>query len=84
MLLDYQNMNTDSLMELLASKTAKLTGLLAEKKFDTEYETCKESIKQIQAIIDIRKGITATPNPVFDEPTIKSAPESQNDSTNSG
>jgi len=43
-------------MELLAHETEKLTELLAGKKFDAEYEKCKEGIKQIQVIIDIRKG----------------------------
>ena len=84
MLPDYQNMNTDGLMELLAHETEKLTGFFAEKKFDEEYEKCKEGIKQIQVIIDVRKGITTTPNPVFQEPTIDSAPETQNGPTNSG
>ena len=78
MLPDYQNMSTDGLIELLAHETEKLTGLFAEKKFDAEYEKCKESIKQIQIVIDMRKGITTTPNPVFREPTIDSAPETKN------
>ena len=62
MLPDYQNMSTDSLMELLAHETEKLTELLGKKKFDAEYEKCKEGIKQLQVIIDMRKGIIATPN----------------------
>lgn len=84
MLPDYQNLNTDSLMELLATGTEKLTGLFAEKKFDAEYEKCKEDIKQIQVIIDIRKGITTTPDPIFQEQTINLAPEIQNDPINTG
>jgi hypothetical protein len=84
MLLDYQNMSTDSLMELLAHETVKLTELLAEKKFDAEYEKCKEGIKQIHVILDIRKGTTTTPNPIFREPTIRSIPEIQNDTNNTG
>jgi len=84
MLLDYQNMSTDSLMELLAHETEKLTELLAGKKFDAEYEKCKEGIKQIHVILDIRKGTTSTPNPVFQEPTIKSIPETQNGTNNTG
>ena len=82
MLPDYQNLSTDSLMELLSNETEKLTALLAEKKFDAEYEKCKEGIKQIQVIIDIRKGITTTPNPVFQKPTVDSAPEIQKESNN--
>ena len=74
MLLDYQNMSTDGLIELLAHETEKLTELLAMKKFDTDYEKCKEGIKQIQVIIDLRKGITTTPSPVFLE-TTHSEPE---------
>jgi len=81
MLRDYQNLTTDSLMELLSLETEKLTALLAAKKFDAEYEKCKEGIKQIQVIIDIRKGITSTPNPVFQEPTTDSAPENQDNPT---
>ena len=84
MLPDYQNLSTDRLMELLAHETEKLTTLLAQKKFDPEYQKCKEGIKQIQVIIDIRKGVTATSNPVFPEPTIASVPETQNDSDNMG
>ena len=43
--------------------------MLAEKKFDAEYKKCKESIKQLQVIIDLRKEIaTTTPNPIF-QPT---------------
>ena len=79
MLPDYQNMSTDSLMELLAHQTEKLTELLAGKKFDAEYEKCKDGIKQIQVIIDIRKGTTATPKPIFEEPTSNSASKIQND-----
>ena len=81
---DYQNMSTENLMGLLAHETEKLTELLAGKKFDAEYERCKEGIKQIQVIIDIRKGITASPKPIFGEPTINSAPPIQNDPEETG
>jgi hypothetical protein len=84
MLLDYQNMSTDGLMELLAHETEKLTELLAKKKFDAEYEKCKEGIKQIHVILNIRKGTTTTPNPVFQEPAIKSIPEIKNGTNNTG
>jgi hypothetical protein len=67
--LDYQNMSTDNLMELLAIETEKLTKFLAEKNFNKVYEECKEGIKQIQVIIDVRKGTTSTPNPVFEQPS---------------
>jgi len=70
MLPDYQNLNTDSLVELLANETEKLTKLLAEKKFDDEYNQCKEGIRQIQVLIEIRKEVTATPPPVFEKPKI--------------
>jgi hypothetical protein len=70
-------------MELLAHETEKLTELLAGKKFDAEYEKCKEGIKQIHVILDIRKGITTTPNPVFQEPN-KSIPENQHGTNNPG
>ena len=83
MLIDYQNMSTDGLMELLAHETEKLTELLAMKKFDTDYEKCKEGIKQIQVIIDLRKGTTSTPNPVFQE-TTHSKPEIQNAPNSTG
>ena len=66
MLNELKNLSTDSLMELLSRETSRLTALLAEKKFDIEYKKCKESIKQIQVIIDLRKEVaTTTPNPVF-------------------
>ena len=78
MLPDYQNMSTESLMELLARETEKLTELLAGKKFDAEYEKCKDGIKQIQVIIDIRKGIAATSKPLFEEPGFNSASQIQN------
>jgi len=83
MLPDYQNMSTESLMELLARETEKLTDLLARKKFDAEYEKCKNGIKQIQVIIDIRKGIAATPKPIFEEPTSNSASQIQHDTKKS-
>ena len=76
---DYQNMSTENLMGILAHETTKLTELLAEKKFDEEYEKCKDGIKQIQVLIDIRKGVTASPKPVFGDPTINSTPQIQND-----
>lgn len=84
MLPDYQNMSIDGLMELLAHETEKLTVLLAGKKFDAEYEKCKDGIKQLQVIIDMRKGITATPNPIFEKPTIDSVPQIQNDQEKTG
>ena len=68
MLPNYQNLNTDSLVELLAHETEKLTKLLAEKKFDDEYNQCKEGIRQMQVLIEIRKEATATPPPVFEQP----------------
>ena len=68
MLPDYQSLNTDSLVELLAHETEKLTKLLAEKKFDDEYNQCKEGIRQIQVLIEIRKEVTTTPLPVFGQP----------------
>jgi len=58
-------MSTDGLMELLAHETEKLTELLAAKKFTSEYEKCKDGIKQIQVILDIRKETTTTPHPIF-------------------
>lgn len=84
MLPDYQNMSTESLMELLAHETEKLTELLAGKKFNAEYEKCKNGIKQIQVIIDIRKGTTATPRPIFGESNINSAPQIQTDPEETG
>jgi hypothetical protein len=44
-----------SLVDLLAQKTEKITQLLVEKRFNEEYESCKEDIKQIQAAIAYRK-----------------------------
>ena len=79
MLPDYQNMTTESLMELLAHETEKLTELLGGKKFDEEYEKCKDGIKQMHVLIDIRKGITATSKPIFEEPTSNAASQIQND-----
>jgi hypothetical protein len=58
-------MSTDGLMELLAHETEKLTELLAAKKFTSEYEKCKEGIKQIQVTLDIRKESTTAPHPNF-------------------
>lgn len=79
MLPDYKNMSTESLMELLARETEKLTELLAGKKFDAEYEKCKEGIKQMQVIIDIRKGISATPKAIFERPGSNPVSQIQND-----
>ncbi len=81
---DYQNMSTDGLLELLARETEKLTVLLAGKKFDAEYAKCKDGIKQLQVIIDMRKGITATPHPIFEKVNIDPVPPTQNDKEKTG
>ena len=67
MLPDYQNLSTENLMELLASETEKLTRLLAEKKFDDQYNQCKDGIRQMQVLIEMRKEVTTTPPPVFEQ-----------------
>ena len=55
-------------MGSLAQETEKLTKLLAEKKFDDEYNQCKEGVRHIQPLIEIRKDVTATAPPVFEQP----------------
>ncbi|HEX7847054.1 MAG TPA: hypothetical protein VF476_14735 [Chitinophagaceae bacterium] len=53
---DYQQMKTTRLVELLALATEKQTQLLAERTFNEEYEELKESILQLQAIINSRQN----------------------------
>lgn len=48
-------MNMANLVDLLAQKTEKFTQLMADKKFDEEYEKYKEDIKLIQTAILSRK-----------------------------
>ena len=54
MLLDFNNMATATLVDLLAQETQKFTQLMAEKRFTEEYVVCKDIIHQLQAIIESR------------------------------
>ena len=67
----FQSMSMTNLIDLLAAYTIKYTQLLAEKNFGEEYDSVKETIKQLQAIIEMRKEsetshITANRNTTMD------------------
>jgi hypothetical protein len=54
---NFQSMSLTNLIDLLAAYTTKYTQLLAEKNFGDEYNKVKETIKQLQAIIELRKEL---------------------------
>lgn len=52
---DYQSMTTAGLMDLLAHETQKITQFMTDKQYGQDYEQCKTSIQQIQAVIRSRQ-----------------------------
>ena len=69
MFTDYNNMATANLVDLLAQETQKFTQLMSESRFSQEYEDCKGTIHQIQAVIESRNGTTITdPSLAFTPP----------------
>lgn len=58
MLPDIQNMTMGELVDLLAQETQKFTQLMMEKEKSPEYETTKNLVQQIQAIIAVRKHLS--------------------------
>jgi hypothetical protein len=58
MIVDRQNMTMEELVDILAQKTQKFTQLLVYKNFGNEYKEYKETIREILAEIEIRKGKT--------------------------
>ncbi len=64
MLTDYHRMSMSSLIDLLALHTEKYTQLLAEKEFTEEYLKIKETIQQLQAVIEARKNADSSTSDV--------------------
>lgn len=60
MSVDYNTMTTPSLVDLLAQETQKFTQLMADKEFSPEYQACKNTIRQIQAVIESRNETATT------------------------
>jgi hypothetical protein len=55
---EYQSFDYDSLVDLVANETAKLSQLLSERRFDNEYHQCKENILAICEEIELRSNST--------------------------
>ena len=56
----FQQLSMEELVDVLAQKTQKFTQLLVEKKFNGEYQECKETIQQLLAEIELRKEISVS------------------------
>jgi hypothetical protein len=66
---EYNNMSTAYLVDILAQQTEKFTQLMADKEFTGEYETLKDVIHQLQAVIESRKvSSISEPNLSFTAP----------------
>lgn len=57
---DFKQLSMEELVDVLAQKTQKFTQLLVEKKFNGEYQQCKEMIQHLLAEIELRKEISAS------------------------
>jgi RNAse (barnase) inhibitor barstar len=55
---EYQTMNTDALVDILARETQKFTQLMAVKNYSQEYMECKEIIQMIQEVLERRKELS--------------------------
>lgn len=63
----------DTLVDLLALETEKLTQLLSAKQFNEEYERTKQKIRELTAAIEGYKEVTViTSKPEFNDPDISS------------
>jgi hypothetical protein len=70
---DYQNLSTERLVDLLAQETQKFTQLILEKRFNHEYDSLKNSILNIQAVLELRKEQTISePSVIYTPPDISS------------
>ena len=69
MLMDYNRMPTEALVDLLAQETQKVTQLLMDKEFTDEYEVRTEMLKQLQAALAVRRQATSSaPGMSFTDP----------------
>lgn len=57
---DFKQLSMEELVDVLAQKTQKFTQLLVEKKFNGEYQQCKETIQQLLTEIELRKEISVS------------------------
>jgi hypothetical protein len=62
---DHQKIERSVLVDMLSAETAKLTQLLAGRRFGEDYDKCKQLIKALTKEIEARQISNITPPPDF-------------------
>jgi hypothetical protein len=62
---DHQRIERSVLIDMLSTETAKLTQLLAERRFGEDYNKCKLLIKALAKEIEARQSSDLTAPPDF-------------------
>jgi hypothetical protein len=62
---DHQKIERSVLVDMLSAETAKLTQLLAGRRFGEDYDKCKQLIKALTKEIEARQSSNMTPPPDF-------------------
>lgn len=66
---DLQNLDTATIVDMLAQKTERYTQLLSEKMLNEEYEELKKTIELIQEELTLRhQSNDSNPDIRFEEP----------------
>jgi hypothetical protein len=68
---DLQNLDTATILGMLAQKTERFTQLFADKMFNEEYEALKQMIEMIQAELNMRHDSNQSISDIkFEDPDI--------------